>query len=134
MQTPCEEGSLARRMIVRQPTAVKCDHEKMWALGENILTKVAGRLPIGRRLTTCPTPEYACLPRKRRNSRDRFQLCSGACGAEAPRRLKVCPTTESHGDTSPAPPRRPQASRERAGGEAPPTGTDHRRMPRCGKA
>jgi len=47
MEAPCDEGSLAYRMKMRQAAAVKGGHERMWVFGGKVLTNV--RRPITNR-------------------------------------------------------------------------------------
>src|ERR1039458_8523296 len=62
MQAPCQERSLAHTMIVRQPAAVEGGHKTYvdTRRGDSQVRQ-PGRLPIGRRLTTCPTSEFGLL-------------------------------------------------------------------------
>ena len=57
VQAPREKGSLSCSMIVWQSAAMEGIHRKEGGrAAERLSRKSEGRLPIGRRLTTCPTP------------------------------------------------------------------------------
>jgi hypothetical protein len=55
MKTPGDEQGLADGVVVRQASSVNGGHLRAWSLREDFLKEVEGRLPIGRRMPSCPT-------------------------------------------------------------------------------
>ena len=55
MQSPCEEYGSIESVKMRQVAMMEVRHEKQWRRAGEFLTEKEGRLPIGRRLPTCPT-------------------------------------------------------------------------------
>jgi len=55
MKTPGDEQGLAEGVVVRQAASVNGGHLRAWGLREEFLKEVEGRLPIGRRMPSCPT-------------------------------------------------------------------------------
>ena len=56
VKAPGEEDGLSDGVVVRQAATVECGHEEgVGGEGEDSQEKQEGRLPIGRRLTICPT-------------------------------------------------------------------------------